>query len=103
MISIPFSQSEPLIMADKQTRTNLTIADKVKILDRLKNGDKKEDIMKDYKIVQRTLQRIAKSEKEIRQDAISMKSTKKKKTSRSLQGCRHSDGEMVYSSTAERP
>ena len=41
-------------------------------------GDKKEDIMKDYKIVQRTLQRIAKSEKEIRQDAISMKSTKKK-------------------------
>ena len=65
-------------MADKQTRTNLTIADKVKILDRLKNGDKKEDIMKDYKIVQRTLQRIAKSEKEIRQDAISMKSTKKK-------------------------
>ena len=45
MISIPLSQSEPLIMADKRKRTNLSIADKVKILDRLKNGAKKEDIM----------------------------------------------------------
>ena len=76
---IPFSQFEPLIMADKRKRTNLSIADKVKILDRLKNGSKKEDIMTEFKIVQRTLQRIAKSEKEIRQDALSMQSTKKRK------------------------
>ena len=66
-------------MADKRKRTNLSIADKVKILDRLKNGSKKEDIMTEFKIVQRTLQRIAKSEKEIRQDALSMQSTKKEK------------------------
>ena len=76
---IPFSQFEPLIMADKRKQTNLSIADKVKILDRLKNGSKKEDIMTEFKIVQRTLQRIAKSEKEIRQDALSMQSTKKRK------------------------
>ena len=66
-------------MADKRKRTNLSIADKVKILDRLKNGSKKEDIMTEFKIVQCTLQRIAKSEKEIRQDALSMQSTKKEK------------------------
>ena len=66
-------------MADKRKRTNLSIADKVKILDRLKNGCKKEDIMTEFKIVQRTLQWIAKSEKEIRQDALSMQSTKKKR------------------------
>ena len=35
--------------------------------------------MTEFKIVQRTLQRIAKSEKEIRQDALSMQSTKKKR------------------------
>ena len=66
-------------MADKRKRTNLSIADKVKFLDRLKNGAKKEDIMTEFKISQRTLKRIAKSEKEIRQDAISMQSTKKRK------------------------
>ena len=66
-------------MAEKRKQTNLSIADKVKILDRLKNGSKKEDIMTDFKIVHRTLQRIAKSEKEIRQDALSMQSTKKRK------------------------
>ena len=66
-------------MADKRKRTNLSIADKVKILDRLKNGSKKEDIMTEFKIVQRTLQRIAKSEKEIRQDALSMQSKNKRK------------------------
>ena len=65
-------------MADKCKRMNLSIADKVKISDRLKNGSKKEDIMIEFKIVQRTQQRIAKSEKEIRQDALSMQSTKKK-------------------------
>ena len=65
-------------MADKRKRTNLSIADKVKISDRLKNGSKKEDIMTEFKIVQRTLQRIAKSEKEIRQDALSMQSILKK-------------------------
>ena len=89
-------------MADKRKRTNLSIADKVKISDRLKNGSMKEDVT-EFKIVQRTLQRIAKSEKEIRQDALSMQSTKKeRKRARSLQRCRHSYGEVVYASTAER-
>ena len=43
----------------------LTVADKLKILDRLKNGHKKEDIIKDFNIVQRTLLRVAKSETQI--------------------------------------
>ena len=53
----------------------LTITDKLRILDRLKNGDKKDKIMSDYKIVARTLQRIAKSENQIRKDSLSMQTT----------------------------
>ena len=37
---------------EKCKRTKLSIADKVKILDRLKKGFKKEDIMTDFQIVQ---------------------------------------------------
>ena len=57
----------------------LTITDKLRILDRLKNGDKKDKIMSDYKIVARTLQRIAKSENQIRNDLLSMQPTQKRK------------------------
>ena len=64
------------IMLEKRKRTQLTVADKLKILDRMKNGDKREEIMKDYNIVQRTLQRIAKSESQICQDSLCMQSTR---------------------------
>ena len=57
----------------------LTITGKLRILDRLKNGDKKDKIMSDYKIVARTLQRIAKSENQIRKDSLSMQPTQKRK------------------------
>ena len=40
---------------------------------------KKDKIMSDYKIVARTLQRIAKSENQIRKDSLSMQPTQKRK------------------------
>ena len=64
-------------MLEKRKRTQLSLADKLKILDRLKNKEKKEQIMIDFDIVQQTLQRIAKSETQIRQDSRSMQSTQK--------------------------
>ena len=59
--------------------TQLSLADKLKILDRLKNGEKKEKIMSDFDIVLQTLQRIAKNESQGRQDSLSMQSTQKHK------------------------
>ena len=75
---IPFSQFEPLIMADKRKRTNLSIADKVKILDRLKNGSKKEDIMTEFKIVQRTnVLKNAKINRDLEIDRVSLNLVRK--------------------------
>ena len=53
-------------------KVTLSLSDKVAILDRLKNGEKKDKILIGKKIVLRTLQRIIKDETQIRQDAASM-------------------------------
>ena len=66
-------------MADKKQRTTLSISDKIKIIDRVKEGEKKETIMKETGIALRTLQRILKSEDEIRKDSIALPLTRKRK------------------------
>ena len=66
-------------MSEKRKRTQLSLADKLKILDRFKNREKKEKIMSDFDIVQQTLQGRAKSETQIRQDSLSMQLTQKRK------------------------
>ena len=63
---------------DKKSRVTLSLADKIRILDRLKNGEKKETIMKETKIALRTLQRIVKSEDEIRKNSTAMPSARKR-------------------------
>ena len=63
---------------DKKSRVTLSLADKIRILDRLKNGEKKETIMKETKIALRTLQRIVKSEDEIRKNSTAMTSARKR-------------------------
>ena len=73
------TQSLTETMSEKRKRTQLSLADNLKILDRLKNGEKKEKIMSDFDIVLRTLQRIAKNESQIRQDSLTMQSTQKRK------------------------
>ena len=63
---------------DKKSRVTLSLADKIRILDRLKNGEKKETIMKETKIALRTLQRIVKSEDEIRKNSTAMPFARKR-------------------------
>ena len=60
-------------------KVTLSLSDKVTILDRLKNGEKKDKILIEKKIVLRTLQRIIKDETQIRQDAASMSPSRKRK------------------------
>ena len=64
-------------MAEKKKLTTLSISEKVEILDRLKNGEKKENIMKEKKIGLRTLQRIKKAEEDIRRDAANILPSRK--------------------------
>ena len=66
-------------MAEKKKLTTLSISEKVEILDRLKNGEKKENIMKEKKIGLRTLQRIKKAEEDIRRDAANILPSRKRK------------------------
>ena len=67
-------------MAETKRKT-LNISEKVKVLDRLKDGDARETIMRDTGIAQRTLQRIIANEDEIRKSAATFSlSTKRKRT-----------------------
>ena len=67
-------------MAETKRKT-LNISEKVKVLDRLKDGDARETIMRDTGIEQRTLQRIIANEDEIRKSAATFSpSTKRKRT-----------------------
>ena len=59
-------------MLEKRKRTQLSLADKLKIFDQLKNVEKKEKTMSDFDIVQPTLQRTAKSETQFPRDSLSM-------------------------------
>ena len=52
-------------------RKTLTISEKIKILDRIKDGDARATIMLDTGIKKRTLQRILSTEDEIRKAAAS--------------------------------
>ena len=63
----------------KIERVTLSISEKVAILDRLQNGEKKETILTEKGIVRRTLQRIIKAEAEIRKDAATMSPSRKRK------------------------
>ena len=63
----------------KIERVTLSISEKVAILDRLQNGEKKEKILTEKGIVRRTLQRIIKAEAEIRKDAATMSPSRKRK------------------------
>ena len=75
--------SEADNMAEKKKLTTLSISEKVEILDRLQNGEKKENITKEKKIGLRTLQRIKKAEEDIRRDAANiLPSRKRKRTGR---------------------
>ena len=71
--------SEADNMAEKKKLTTLSISEKVEILDRLQNGEKKENIMKEKKIGLRTLQRIKKAEEDIRRDAANILPSRKRK------------------------
>ena len=56
-------------MSEKKKRIFLSTADKLKILDRLKNGETRHSIIKELGIGMRTIERLISNEKAIRHEA----------------------------------
>ena len=63
----------------KQTRVNLSVADKVKMLDRIKSGEPRQKLVGEFGIAKRTLERIVTNEAEIRQTAATVPDTSRKR------------------------
>ena len=55
----------------KKTRVTLSVADKLKMLDRIKAGESRQKLVAEMGIAMRTLERIVANEEEIRQTAAS--------------------------------
>ena len=63
----------------KKTRVTLSVADKLKMLDRIKAGESRQKLVAEMGIAMRTLERIVANEKEIRQTAASISDTSRKR------------------------
>ena len=66
----------------KKTRITLSVADKLKMLDRIKSGEQRQKIVGELGISMRTFERIVANEAEIRQRAATVpdRSRKRKRT-----------------------
>ena len=60
-------------MSEKKKQIVLSTADKLKILDRLKNGETRQSIIKELGIGMRTIERLISNEKAIRHEAETLK------------------------------
>ena len=56
----------------KKTRITLSVADKFKMLDRIKSGDPRQKLVGELGISMRTLERIVTNEAEIRDTAVTV-------------------------------
>ena len=63
----------------KKTRVTLSVADKLKMLDRIKAGESRQKLVAEMGIAMRTLERIVANEEEIRQTAASISDTSRKR------------------------
>ena len=68
--------------APKKPRITLSVADKLKMLDRVKSGEPRQKLVGEYEISMRTLERIVANEAEIRETAATIPdmSRKRKRT-----------------------
>ena len=67
--------------SDKKKRLNLSVTDKLKLIDRVKAGESREAILKETGLGARTLQRFMSTEDDIRKKASSCSPCLKRKRS----------------------
>ena len=63
----------------KKTRVTLSVADKLKMLDRIKAGESRQKLVAEMGIAMRTLERIIANEEEIHQTTASISDTSRKR------------------------
>ena len=79
VFSRPVSHTLKDMATPKKSRVNLSISEKLALLDRIKNGEPRQRIVDEKGIGMKTLERWISNENEIRKEAVASPSSRKRK------------------------